>query len=63
MWYNIGTEETMRAQDDKTILQIKLERDLHHRFKVICTERRTTMQDAITEFIRSQVWHAKEQGK
>lgn len=54
----------MRAQtDDKTVLQIKIDRDIHHRFKVLCVERRTTMQDAVEEFIRSQVYHAKEQGK
>ena len=49
--------------DKPAEIRVIIDRDLHHRFKVLCVERRTTMQSELVEFIRSKVYHQEGKGK
>ena len=48
-------------KDDRQLISIRLERDLHKRFKFYCVEKRTTMQDVIVELLVKHLEKAEKE--
>ena len=48
-------------KDDRQLISIRLERDLHKRFKFYCVEKSTTMQDVIVELLVKHLEKAEKE--
>ena len=48
-------------KDDRQLISIRLERDLHKRFKFYCVEKGTTMQDVMVELLVKHLEKAEKE--
>lgn len=42
-------------KDNRHVFQLKLDKELHKKFKMVCLDKETTMTDEIIDFIQSVV--------